>query len=121
MTAPVAGMGLTPKALELLRYIGTCVESRGVAPSYREAADALGLESVSGIHRMMQQLEARGHIRRLPHRARAVEVVQPVHAVTLPPAAEAWLRIASSRAGLEPAAYIAKLVEAQLRSGSASL
>lgn len=67
---------LTPKQYELLIYIDTCLKEKGVSPSFDEMKDALGLRSKSGIHRLMTGLEERGFIRRLPHRARALEVVR---------------------------------------------
>ncbi len=67
---------LTPKQYELLIYIDTCLKQKGVSPSFDEMKDALGLRSKSGIHRLMTGLEERGFIRRLPHRARALEVVR---------------------------------------------
>lgn len=67
---------LTPKQYELLVYIDRCLKDRGVSPSFDEMKDALGLRSKSGIHRLMTGLEERGFIRRLPHRARALEVIR---------------------------------------------
>ena len=67
---------LTPKQLELLKYIEGHVRKRGVSPSFDEMKDALGLKSKSGIHRLITGLEERGFIRRLPHRARALEILR---------------------------------------------
>ena len=67
---------LTKKQLELLRYIERHMKKRGVSPSFDEMKDALGLKSKSGIHRLITGLEERGFIRRLPHRARALEILR---------------------------------------------
>ena len=67
---------LTPKQLELLQYIEGHMRKRGVSPSFDEMKDALGLKSKSGIHRLITGLEERGFIRRLPHRARALEILR---------------------------------------------
>ena len=60
---------LTKKQNELLIYINQNLRETGVAPSYEEMKDALDLRSKSGIHRLINALEERGCIRRLPHRA----------------------------------------------------
>ena len=67
---------LTKKQLELLRYIDIHMKERGVSPSFDEMKEALGLKSKSGIHRLITGLEERGFIRRLPHRARALEILR---------------------------------------------
>jgi len=67
---------LTKKQLELLNFIHERVRESGVAPSYDEMKDALGLKSKSGIHRLINALEERGFIHRMPHRARALEVTR---------------------------------------------
>ena len=69
-------MMLTRKQHELLMFINQRLASTGVAPSFDEMKDALRLRSKSGIHRLISGLEERGFIRRLPHRARALEVVK---------------------------------------------
>ena len=67
---------LTKKQHELLMYINQRLAATGVAPSFDEMKDALHLRSKSGIHRLISGLEERGFIRRLPHRARALEVTK---------------------------------------------
>ena len=67
---------LTKKQLELLNFIQTYTNKMGVSPSYDEMTDALGLRAKSGIHRLVTGLEERGFIRRLPHLARAIEVLK---------------------------------------------
>ena len=67
---------LTRKQYELLMFIHERVREAGVPPSFDEMKDALDLKSKSGIHRLITALEERGFIRRLPHRARALEVVR---------------------------------------------
>jgi repressor LexA len=67
---------LTRKQYELLLFINDRLGEGGVSPSFDEMKDALGLKSKSGIHRLITGLEERGFIRRLPHRARALEVLK---------------------------------------------
>jgi repressor LexA len=67
---------LTRKQLELLRFIHERLKEAGIPPSFDEMKDALDLRSKSGIHRLITALEERGFIRRLPNRARAVEVLR---------------------------------------------
>jgi repressor LexA len=73
---------LTRKQLELLRFIHERLKEAGVPPSFDEMKDALDLRSKSGIHRLITALEERGFIRRLPNRARAIEVVRLPDAVS---------------------------------------
>lgn len=67
---------LTRKQLELLEFIRARMDIDGVPPSFDEMKDALDLRSKSGIHRLITALEERGFIRRLAHRARALEIVK---------------------------------------------
>jgi repressor LexA len=67
---------LTKKQHELLLFINQRLAATGIAPSFDEMKDALRLRSKSGIHRLISGLEERGFIRRLPHRARALEVLK---------------------------------------------
>ncbi|MGI8527708.1 MAG: transcriptional repressor LexA [Pseudolabrys sp.] len=67
---------LTRKQFELLRFIHERLTEAGVPPSFDEMKDALDLRSKSGIHRLITALEERGFIRRLPNRARAIEVIK---------------------------------------------
>jgi repressor LexA len=67
---------LTRKQLELLRFIHERLKEKSVPPSFDEMKDALDLRSKSGIHRLITALEERGFIRRLPNRARAIEVIK---------------------------------------------
>src|SRR3954452_10455228 len=67
---------LTRKQHELLTFINQRLKATGVAPSFDEMKEALDLRSKSGIHRLISGLEERGFIRRLPHRARALEVIK---------------------------------------------
>jgi repressor LexA len=67
---------LTHKQFELLRFIHERLKEAGVPPSFDEMKDALDLRSKSGIHRLITALEERGYIRRLPNRARAIEVIK---------------------------------------------
>ncbi len=67
---------LTQKQKELLLFIHVRMQDSGVPPSFDEMKDALDLKSKSGIHRLITALVERGFIRRLPHRARAIEVIK---------------------------------------------
>ena len=67
---------LTKKQYELITFIDFKVRKSGVSPSFDEMKDALDLKSKSGIHRLITGLEERGYIRRLPHRARALEIIK---------------------------------------------
>lgn len=67
---------LTRKQLELLDFIKTRMDADGVPPSFDEMKEALDLRSKSGIHRLITALEERGFIRRLAHRARALEIIK---------------------------------------------
>src|SRR3974377_2315380 len=67
---------LTRKQFELLRFIHERLTEAGAPPSFDEMKDALDLRSKSGIHRLITALEERGFIRRLPNRARAIEVIK---------------------------------------------
>jgi repressor LexA len=67
---------LTAKQHELLKFINQRLASEGVSPSFDEMREALDLKSKSGVHRLISALEERGFIRRLPNRARALEVLK---------------------------------------------
>lgn len=75
---------LTRKQLELLDFIRQRVDADGVPPSFDEMKDALDLKSKSGIHRLITALEERGFIRRLAHRARALEILKLPDAMDKP-------------------------------------
>ncbi len=67
---------LTAKQHELIRFIQQKLEETGISPSFEEMKEALDLKSKSGVHRLISALEERGFIRRLPNRARALEVIK---------------------------------------------
>ena len=67
---------LTRKQLELLLFINERLKEEGVPPSFEEMKEALNLKSKSGVHRLINALEERAFIRRLPNRARALEVLR---------------------------------------------
>jgi repressor LexA len=75
---------LTRKQLELLDFIRQRMDRDGVPPSFDEMKDALDLRSKSGIHRLITALEERGFIRRLAHRARAIEILKLPEAMERP-------------------------------------
>ena len=78
---------LTRKQQELLLYIDAKLKEGGVSPSFEEMKEALDLKSKSGVHRLISALEERGFIRRLPNRARALEVLKVPDVRTAPVAA----------------------------------
>ena len=85
---------LTAKQRELLLFIDDRTKESGISPSFDEMREALDLKSKSGVHRLISALEERGFIRRLPNRARALEVlklpeVRPANVTQLRPAAPA--------------------------------
>ncbi len=67
---------LTQKQFELLTFLEKKIGSSGIAPSFEEMKIALGLKSKSGIHRLICALEERGFLRKLPHRARSIEILR---------------------------------------------
>ena len=79
---------LTRKQHQLLVFIDQRLKETGVSPSYDEMKDALGLASKSGIHRLISALEERGFIRRLAHKARALEVLRLPENMDLPDAGQ---------------------------------
>ena len=91
---------LTKKQHELLVFINARLQETGVCPSFDEMKDALGLKSKSGIHRLITGLEERGFVRRLPHRARALEI----------------LRLADSTTSDGPANFDAKVIKGEFNS-----
>ncbi|MBX9884367.1 MAG: transcriptional repressor LexA [Novosphingobium sp.] len=80
---------LTRKQHELLTFIQTRLEDSGISPSFEEMKEALDLKSKSGVHRLISALEERGFIRRLPNRARALEVIRDSDAGGAKPAQRA--------------------------------
>jgi repressor LexA len=88
---------LTAKQHELLLFINKRLGERGVSPSFDEMREALDLKSKSGVHRLISALEERGFIRRLPNRARALEVAK------LPESAIPQAASAAAPAAVRPA------------------
>lgn len=81
---------LTAKQHELIQFIQQRLDETGISPSFEEMKEALDLKSKSGVHRLISALEERGFIRRLPNRARALEVIkQPEDATPTPRASAA--------------------------------
>lgn len=85
-------IGLTHKQRELLDFIGERMAVDGVCPSYQEMNDAMGLHSKAGISRLLTGLEERGIIRRLPNRARAIEILETPRPILSAPKARPLLR-----------------------------
>ena len=96
---------LTAKQHELLRFIQRKLEETGISPSFEEMKEALDLKSKSGVHRLISALEERGFIRRLPNRARALEVLREPEnvAASRKPANDTVVSLTPPRAKLEPA------------------
>jgi repressor LexA len=88
---------LTRKQIELLDFIRTRIDAEGVPPSFDEMKEALGLKSKSGIHRLITALEERGFIKRMAHRARALDILK------LPDAME--------RPGYTPSGFTPKVID----------
>ncbi len=99
---------LTKKQLDLLEFIDRRLQRDGVPPSFDEMKEALDLRSKSGIHRLITALEERGFIRRLPHRARALEILR------MPDA----LAERSGRAGFTPRVIAGDKPSAPTRQGT---
>ncbi|RYG06890.1 MAG: repressor LexA, partial [Caulobacteraceae bacterium] len=98
---------LTRKQHELLMFIHERIQETGVSPSFDEMKAALDLASKSGIHRLITALEERGFIRRLAHRARALEVVKlPEQATTGAPRGRPGFRPEVVEGGGRPAAVM---------------
>ena len=104
---------LTAKQHELLRFIQRKLEETGISPSFEEMKDALDLKSKSGVHRLISALEERGFLRRLPNRARALEVLRQPENVTasakVAPANDTVVALTPPRARPEPANDIIEL------------
>lgn len=105
---------LTRKQYELLMFIDQRLRATGISPSFDEMKDALDLKSKSGIHRLITGLEERGFIRRLAHRARALEVVKlPENIDALPaPSAKFSPTVIQGSFSLAGAAPVASNVDA---------
>lgn len=112
-------LGLTPRQRDALTYLNDYTNSRGYSPSYLEIGAALGLGSKSGVHRLVKQLEARGHIRRNPNRCRSIDVATGVRDVALGLELDADLCAAARRLEVTPESLIARLVEVGLREARA--
>lgn len=97
---------LTQKQVQLLEFIQKRMARDGVPPSFDEMKDALDLRSKSGIHRLVTALEERGFIRRLPHRARALEIIR------LP---ENMAGIAPAKAATPASGFAPRLVDGDRR------
>ena len=93
---------LTRKQHELIRFIQTRLEESGVSPSFEEMKEALDLTSKSGVHRLISALEERGFIRRLPNRARALEVLKQPEDVQSKAPVRAAANVNSTAAVIRP-------------------
>jgi repressor LexA len=107
---------LTRKQMDLLRFINDRVQRDGVPPSFDEMKEALDLRSKSGIHRLITALEERGFIRRLAHRARAIEIVKLPE--SLAPRAQGGLRVIEGDRGAKPRGARALPAKAEVPTGA---
>ena len=73
---------LTKKQLELLIFLEKKITHSAIPPSFEEMKSALNLKSKSGIHRLISALEERGFLRRLPHRARSIEILKSYKSIS---------------------------------------
>ncbi|EGF90519.1 lexA repressor [Asticcacaulis biprosthecium C19] len=107
---------LTTKQRELLMFIHERIKEGGVSPSFDEMKEALDLASKSGIHRLITALEERGFIRRLAHRARALEVIKlPDQATTSAPPRGRQAFVPQVVEGTRPAAEAPRAVNDDTR------
>ena len=90
---------LTQKQKDLLMFIHQRISEKGVSPSFEEMKEALNLKSKSGIHRLITALEERGFIKRLAHRARALEIVKLPESVVPADGANGGADVVSARFG----------------------
>ncbi|QPQ55882.1 transcriptional repressor LexA [Allosphingosinicella flava] len=95
---------LTRKQHELLCYIHDHLAASGVSPSFEEMKDALELKSKSGVHRLISALEERGFIRRLPNRARALEILKAPERTEAKGLAASPMRVQAAKPALPAAA-----------------
>lgn len=95
---------LTAKQHELLHFIQERLDSSGISPSFEEMKEALGLKSKSGIHRLISALEERGFLRRLPNRARALEVLKVPEAAKSAPVRENVVPLRKAAPAMRPIA-----------------
>lgn len=95
---------LTAKQHELLHFIQERLDSSGISPSFEEMKEALGLKSKSGIHRLISALEERGFLRRLPNRARALEVLKVPEAAKTAPVRENVVPLRKAAPAMRPIA-----------------
>lgn len=85
-------MNLTPRQRNLVLFLQRYIDQHQCCPSYDEMTAGVGLMSKSGIHRLLEGLEARGYVERLPHRARAIALLKRVHDPEAPAANEESVR-----------------------------
>lgn len=100
---------LTKKQHQLLIFLGEQLRTNGIAPSFDEMKEALNLRSKSGIHRLITALEERGFIHRLPHRARAIEILKM-------PGASVPGTVPASAVG-QRAGFVPNVIEGHFNSG----
>ena len=105
---------LTRKQHELLLFIQERLDETGISPSFEEMKEALDLKSKSGVHRLISALEERGFIRRLPNRARALEVLREPDDVAASRGSKADGNVVEFRRPAAPASVANDIVEVPL-------
>ncbi|AWB21222.1 hypothetical protein DA075_10090 [Methylobacterium currus] len=106
-------IGLTLKQRELLTFIERYIAaSDGVPPSYDEMRTGVGLQSKSGIGRLLNALVERGHLHRLSRRSRAIVLAATPAALELPASIQARIRNLADRAGTTPHAFLSAVLDA---------
>lgn len=111
---------LTKKQHELLTFIAARLRETGFSPSFEEMKEALNLKSKSGIHRLITALEERGFIRRLPHRARALEVIRLPDSVLSSRGAQGDSRVIEAKFGRDNGASRRHLAKVEPTQGALS-
>lgn len=115
-------IGLTRKQSNCLAFIKRHIADAGVPPSFQEIADHMDLRSKSGVHRIIMALEERGLIRRLRHRARAIEVIDPTQGdlwFLSQPVLE-WVQFGANRRSISAESLISEIVTDWARKESVS-
>jgi repressor LexA len=108
--------GMTRRMRDCLDYIEACHQDSGVSPSYDEIKNHLNLRSKSGVHRLINSLEDRGLIKRVPALARTLMPTRlsPALTIVLPAELEHQLRITAALSQVTPEGFVASLIKSHL-------
>lgn len=110
-------IGLTAKQRELYQFIAATIAESGIAPTFKEMAYALGFKSKARIHVLLNDLESKGALRRLPHQTRAIELIPQGDAVELRPEVRTAAVEYARRTNTSLAVVIAESVAAYVGRG----